>query len=441
MTGSLEEGMKKIVGYLSAILRGMLFIGFSIQIIFGLVWMCFNFMHVQAFGQPEGVLYPLILRVFGGVPQLLYLLQLGLAGFSAGALLKPAARRGVFWQSWCVLALLTLPFSMQCHLALLPYSFVCSFAFLEVSFCRKAMCGERGVDCTELAGGAVCWCALALLLPEYGWLGGIPLVLTVLLRLPALAKQLKQMAYCLLIIVVFGGIIVSVDSLADVREENESSFWFSLAHRTAWPTVWNDANNIWPEELRTIAQPVLWETAYNSGNMERLLRPAIENAVGVEQAESYYRQMALLAWQRHSSVIIRQMAGDAFVYVMPQAALPLQLEGRGYDSFSGRNYEIMLGKHPRFTKYYVNYSCWWFAAAFGIALLLTVVRFIAKEKLFERAKPGFLLMCALSAGAALVYYLLRGSGMSDYKCTLAASAVWTVWVLYCMGWKRQNGGE
>lgn len=432
--------MKKTVGYLSTLLKGILFIGFSIQISFGLVWMCFNFMSVQAFGEPEGILYPLLLRVFGGVPQLLYLLQLGFAGFSARALLKPADGERIFWQSWRVLAILTLPPLLQCHLALLPYSFVCSFAFLEVSFCRKAMCDELGVSCAELAGGAACWFALALFLPEYGWLGGIPLILTVLLRLPTLIKQLKRMVYCLLIIAAFGGMIVSADSLTGALEGRESSIWFSLAHRFAWPTVWNDSV-AWPEELRTIAQPVLLETTYSSGNMERLLKPTIENAVDAGQAETYYRQMVSLAWRRHGSMIIRQMGLDAFVYVLPQVILPLQLEGRGYDSFSGRNYEVMLGKHPWVTKYYVNYGCWWFVVGFGIALLLTVVCLAGREKLFEREKRGFLIMCALSAGTVTAYYLMRGSGMSDYKCTIAVSAIWTVWMLYCMRRERQNGGE
>lgn len=440
MPGSLEEDMKKTVGYLSTLLKGILFIGFSIQIIFGLVWMCFNFMQVQAFGEPEGYLYPLLLRFFGGVPQILYLLQLGLAGFSAGALLKPVVRKGVFRLGWCVLALLTLPFSMQCHLALLPYSFVCSLLFLEVSSCRSAMADRQDISCVGLAKGAACWLILFLLLPEYKWLGGIPLALTVLFRVPELVKKLRRMAYCLLIIAAFWGVIVGSGRLSGIPEERGESFWFSLACRIAWPTVWHDADG-WPEELKTVTAPVLWETTYNSGNMERLLRPAIENAVGVEQAEVYYRQMAALAWRIHSSAIIRQMGGDALVYVLPQVILPLQLEGRGYDSFSGRNYEIMLGRHFRLTKYYVNYSCWWFVVAFWAVLFLAVLRIAAGEKLIERKVPGFLIMCALSAGAVTVYYIMHGAGMSDYKCTLAVSTVWTVWMLYCMRQEPQDDRE
>ena len=429
MSGSWEEDMKKAVGYLITLLKGILFIGFSIQIIFGLVWMCFNFMQVQAFGEPEGTLYPLLLRVFGGVPQVLYLLQLGLAWFCTGELLKPIVRSRTIWQNWYVLVLLTLPFSMQCHLALLPYSFVCSLLFLEVSFCRNAMTAKQGISCVDIAKGSACWLILALLLPEYKWLGGIPMVLVVLFRVPALAKKLRRMAYSFLIIAAFGGMIVGLDRLPGAAEEQGKSFWFLLAHRICWPTVWNDAS-VWPEELKTATEPILWETTYNSGNMERLFKPALENAVGVEQAENYYRLMTNVAWQLHSSVIIRQMGGDVLVYVLPQVILPLQLEGIGYDSFSGRNYEIMLGKHFRLTKYYVNYSCWWFIVAFGTALFLAVLRMALGEKVTRRRVPGFLIICALSAGAITMYYIMRGAGISDYKCTLAVSAAWTVWMLY-----------
>lgn len=433
--------MKKAVGYLITLLKGILFIGFSIQIIFGLIWMCFNFMHVQAFGEPEGILYPFLLRIFGSVPQVLYLLQLGFAWFCAEELLKPILNCSkTFLRSWYVPVLLTLPFSMQCHLALLPYSFVCSFLFLEVSFCRNAMYAEQNISCVELTKGAVCWLLLALLLPEYKWLGAVPPVLTVLIRVPVLVKELRRMAYSLLIIAAFGGMIVSLDRLSGVLGEQENSFWFSMAHRAAWPTLWYDSGG-WPDELKTDAEPVLWETTYSPGNMEKFLKPTLEDAAGAEQADIYYRQMAVWAWHLHRSMIIRQMGLDAFVYVLPQVIFPFQLEGIGYDSFSGRNYEIMLGKHFRLTKYYVNYSCWWFAVAFGAALLLAVLHAAMGEKPVKRRQPGVLIICALSAGVITGYYVMRGAGMSDYKCTLAVSSAWTVWMLYCMRQMPRNDSK
>ena len=432
--------MRKAVGHLSALLKGILFIGFSIQIVLGSVWMCFHFTQVQAFGEPEGFLYPLLLRIFGNMPQLLYILQLCFAWFAARVLLGPVLGRGVFWRSWQMLALITIPFAMQCHMALLPYSFVSSFLFLEVSFCRECMNNEHGVRLTELARGAACWLVLALLLPEYGWLGGIPLALTVLLRFPVLKGQLKRMVYCVLLIAAFGGMIAGVGRLAGHGEEQEKSFWFSLAHRMTWPTIWNDADR-WPAELREIAESVLWDATFSPGNMERLLRPAIENAVGTEQAESYYRQMALISWQIHSPVIVRQMGGDALVYVLPQVMLPLQLEGRGYDSYSGRNYEAMLGRQPKLASHYVRYSCWWFKVALGATVLLTVLYLASKKRVYERRTLGFPIMCAISAGAVTAYYVMRGAGMSDYKCTIAVSMLWAIWMLCCVGQEPQDEEE
>lgn len=429
--------MRQAVGYLRTLLKEILFIGFSIQIVFGLVWMCFHFMQIQDFGEPEGFLYPYLLQLFNSVPQVLFLLQLALACFAANLMLKPVCRSGAFWRSWYVLALLTLPMAMQCHVALLPYSFVSSLLFLEVSFCGQAMRGSEGPNVTELAKGAACWLALALLLPEYGWLGGIPLVLVVLFRLPRLRNKLRRFVYCVLVIAAFGGMIAGVNGLTRTEEGYQGSFWFSLASRTTWPTIWNDAYG-WPAELRAITESVLGETTYSPGNMERLLQPAIEDAVGVEQAQAYYRLMARQAWQLRKSMIIRQAGWDALVYVLPQVMLPLQLEGEGYDSFSGRNYEIMRRDAPLLTKYYVDYSCWWFVTALAATVLLAATGLIAGERLFPRGTFVFLTVCVLSAGAITIYYVMRGAGISDYKCTLAVSAVWTVWALFHMREEQLN---
>ena len=423
--------MKKAVRSLCTLLKGILFIGFSIQIIFGLVWMCFNFMEVQAFGTPEGFIYPLFLRVFGNVPQILYLLQLVFAYFAGDRLLRPVLKGKAFERSWYVLAVLTLPTAMQCHMALLPYSFVESFLFLEVSCCLDFVCDKDDVKTGRLAAGGVCWLALSFLLPEYGWLGGIPLLLVVLFRLPMFKKRLRPMTYCVLVIAAFGGMIAGVDSLTGKADGSGGSFWFSMASRTTWPTVWNDFR-VWPEEIIVAVEPLIQETTFAPGNMERLIKPAIEVAVGKERTEAYYREMARIAWHIHGPVIIRQIGWDALVYVLPQVMLPLQLEGEGYDSCSGRNYDIMLGKHPLITRHYMDYSCWWFMAAFGITAFMSIAWLIAGEGSFEKGAFRFLFVCALYAGAVTVFYVMRGAGLSDYKCTLAVSAVWTVWSLYSM---------
>ena len=411
--------------------ENILFIGFSIQIVFGLIWMCFNFAQVQEFGPVQRGLYSLLLKLLSRVPQVLYLLQLLLAYAAGNILLKPICPSGLFKRTWYVLALLTFPMAMQCHLALLPYSFVSSLGLLELSYCREAMNAEKGVALPCLAKGAACWLVLAWLLPEYGWLGGVPLVLTVLIRLPEFRGSLRQLAYSIILIAAFGGILMGIDSFTRTEDEYRRSFWFSMASRMAWPTIWNDSK-AWNEELRSVTDPVRWEVSSRPHNMERLLQPAIEDTFGEVQAQDYYRDIAEAAWNWHKSMIIRQMGWDALTYAVPEAVLQRQLAGEGYDSYSGRNYEIMRMKNPRLTKHYVNYSCWWFFVATAAALLLVVVRRIAREKVCFRKMGAFWAVGILFAGTVVAFYTLRGAGIADYKCTLAVSQLWMVWTFVCM---------
>lgn len=416
--------MKKVV-------ENILFIGFSIQIVFGLVWMCFNFMQTQEFGPVQSGLYSLFLQLLSRVPQVLYLLQLLLACAAGNMLLKPICPPGVLRRAWYILAFLTFPMAMQCHLALLPYSFVSSLSFLELSYCREAMNAEKGVDLPCLAKGAACWLVLTLLLPEYGWLGAVPLVLTVLIRLPAFRGRLRQLAYSFIMIAAFGGILMGIGSFTRTENEYRRSFWFSMASRMAWPTIWNDAL-FWDRDLRSATNAVRWEVSKRPHNMERVLQPVIEDAFDEEQAKDYYRSMAEVAWGGHKSMIIRQIGWDVLTYAAPEAVLQMQLVGEGYDAYSGRNYEIMGMKSPRLTKYYVNYSCWWFYVATVAALLLAAAKRMAGEKVFFRKAVVFFAVVILFAGTAVAFYTLRGAGIADYKCTLAVSELWAVWVFVCM---------
>lgn len=423
--------MKKAVGSIEILFKEILFAGFSIRIVFGLVWMCLHFVRIQDFGVPDGFLYPALLRLFHGAPRLLLLLQLALACYAGNELLRPICRPGFLWRVWYVLALLTFPMAMQCHMALLPYSFVSSLLFLETAYLRKALNGSQEPDIKELVKGAVCWLALALLLPEYGWLGGILPGLVVLLCLPGLRKKFRRLAYCVLIIAAFGGMIAGVHLLNRSEENAGGSFWFSLACRTTWPTIWNDAA-LWPAELRAVTDPVLAEVSRRPGNMERLLRPAMEEGFGEEQAARYYRLMARQAWRDRKPMIVRQAGWDALVYVLPQVMLPVQLTGEGYDSFSGRNYEIMWKDSPLLTKYYIRYSGRWFVVSLAVTALLTIAGAVSGEIRISRKTLAFLAVCAVWAGSIVFYYILRGAGISDYKCTAAVSAMWTVWALFCM---------
>ena len=425
--------MKKAAMHLCALLRNLLFIGFSIQIALGLLWLCFNFMEVQAFGPAEGFLYPILVRMLGRVPQVLYLLQLFAAGAAGYYLLKPVVSSGLFWRIWSVLAFLTFPMALQCHLALLPYSFISSLILLEICFCRNLFRQRQGRPVRELAWAGACWVALSLFKPEYVWLGAIPLGLTVLASVPALSRSRRQLAFCLLLLAAFGGIATGLRSLTAERvKEEQRPFWFAMASRTAWPSLWEDQSQ-WSEELHALLDNVVWDTAVSPDNMERILKPAIEDEVGVEQAQEYYRELSEIGWRRHKSQILKQMAWDVLTYGTPEAVLQLQLSGRAYDSCSGRNYEIMFMHHPLLTKYYVDYSCWWFFVAVGSAALTAVAGCTAGARRVSLPKAVFLAVNVAAMGGIVLYYTLQGAGIADYKLTVAAAQLWILFALWGMG--------
>ena len=70
----------------------------------------------------------------------------------------------------------------------------------------------------------------------------------------------------------------------------------------------------------------------------------------------------------YTSDNIHQIAWDCLGYAMPTVLLQLLLDGRGYDSFSGRNVDIMMTGDPRLTELLLKYSSWWFLS--GIAVVV-----------------------------------------------------------------------
>ena len=438
--------MKKAAGQLCIILKAILFIGFSIRIVLGLVWMVSHFMEVQEFAPVSSGIYPLLMQAAGSLSQVLYVLQLG-AAFGAGwQLFKTLGVSGYLWRIWGTGVLLSFPMAMQCHLALLPYSFVSSLVLLELSFCVQAMTENQSLDLAKFVKAGCCMLGLALLLPEYVWLGAIPLALTVLLRIRKIGAQPRRLLYSCLLVAAFCGMVGGIGSLLYKGDNHSRSFWPSIASRTAWPTFWADSSR-WSEGLYELVGESAWDIAIRPGNMEHILQPLLERKVGAEQSEKYYQEMAAIAWELHRNQIIRQVFGDILIYGAPEAVLQAQLTGVGYDSFSGRNYEMMMMFHPAMTKFYVSYSCWWFWVSLMIAALLLLMGLIEGHERFNRRYLVFGAVAVLWSAVMVLYYTMQGAGIADYKCTLAISQLWCVLaVVICHGGlqseeERHNDGK
>lgn len=395
--------LKKAFAHMGAVIRGMLFIGFTVQILLGLAWMCRNFGQVQGFGEPDSALYGGLFRLLGGIPQLLYLLQLAAAFLAGDFFLKsfpgersPAGGKGRFWGLWRGLALLAYPFAMQCHMAVQPFSFMGSLFLV---------------------------------------------MLSLLIRIPK--KRLRQAVGNLALAAVCAGLFVLLSGALDAsgREGPGNSFEAAAASRFAWPTIWHDRGN-WTEDLRETVEDVLWEVSYYPENM-KLLESALEERVGAEAARAYYRQMAEVAWRIHAPMIIRQIGWDVLGYTVTPVIFQLQLQGEAYDSYTGRNYEIMRGNSPVLTRNYVNYGCWWFGAAFFLSLpaMLAAAAQGASgigKRLKALAYPAA--VCLVCSGILVGLLTMRGAGLMDYKYTALISQLWIFPALFFAEGKGKASG-
>ncbi len=385
---------KRAAPRLRVALKGMLFIGFSIQIVLGICWMCCNFGQAQGFGEADSALYGGLVNILGERREIVYALQLTVAFFAGFLFLQSLRPVGAGLAVWRGLALLTVPFAMQCHLSLQPYSLMGScFLLLLLAVLKAKISGKR--VWAFLLAAAVC-----------------------------------------------GALHVGLSGAAD--PDRLTAPGHSLARaavsRFAWPTLWNDLV-AYGEELRDILEPVAWEASLSPDNIS-LAQERLESQVGKQAAEEYYLQMARTGWERHGSMVLRQIGWDALGYAATSAVFPLQMEGRAYDSYSGRNYEVMRESAPRLTGAYVDYGCWWFLWMLALSALLLLFRRVDDRTVVEgRGSRGKAIVscagiCILASGILVAALTMRGAGRMDYRETIAVNALWFMGPLLLMGGQK-----
>lgn len=423
--------VKKAAGHICAVMKGMIFIGFSIQIAWGVVWMCCNFGCVQDFGEPEGALYGRLFRLLGGIPQVMYLLQILAAFFTGYHFLQKLRPVGKLLAVWRGLALLTVPFAMQCHLAVQPYSVMGSLFLLLL---LALLTVRRGKAVRNLALAAVC---------------------------------------------TAGMLVLSGAGDGDRRGEPGHSLEGAMASRFAWPTVWNDLER-YPEDLREMTEEVAWEASIAPGNME-LFYQALESRAGEERARPYYLQMVKVAWEYHAPMVVRQIGWDVLGYAVSPVIFQIQMSGKAYASYSGRNYEVMRSWAPVVTRNYVDYGCWWFGSAVILAAFMSVMGLfggdtgnpggkagqdgvkgqsgrqkenadnwegsiqpsspgdMADGKISGKRLAAFSGICICVSGILIALLALRGAGQMDYRAAIAINELWLCWPLSALGGGRREG--
>lgn len=424
---------KEIKASVGKVLREILWIGCGVQILLGIIWMCFHLGNLQQFAMPKSFLYRWFYKLTGQQAVVCYLLQLVMAGVSADYLLSSFWKTSKEKRMLGVLAVLTFPMSMQCHLALLPNSLVQSLTFFEWGIgIRKLQAGEKGYR--RFFFLLLCVLLQTMLLPEYVLLGFSVLGVAFFSSGNFLEKKrgIKCSLFVLAAFLVFG----TGAAAKEISGMENRSVAFALACRTVWPSLWSDHMG-WPEQMQEALGEKIWETAYWSDNMDRIMKPMMEEAFDDRQADAYYWNIAKNSWTHRTSVILTQMRWDVLGYAAAPVMVRKQLLGACYEAYTGRNYEIMRNAHPVLTKWYVKYSDWWFFGYSIIAAILSLGELIWGKISKNKAVWFGLVLCGTTSGIMVVWYTLQGSGSMDYKLTTAVSSLWLVWALVMERLKKE----
>ena len=434
--------------HISAILKRILFIGISIQTIMGMVWICCNYSNIPQFGESffymqlsrtlhcdeyTGILYPFFLWIVRNNHYVVYMLQLTAAYAAANRFLSVFSQMKRGRKIWACLAFLTMPVVMQCHAAVLPCSFAGSLLLLELALLIEAVRDTEKRTLKRLTELSLCWLTLALLLPEYLYLGAIPVLLFCPYGFRRWRKQRGRKAYGLLLIAIFLGMILSVNSLTQTEGaygKVRKTPLITLTQRISWPSLLADFEG-WQEQVPYYSDEyTVRQSAMYADAMDRVFFAFMENAVkehiiSDKQVQEYYKILIKDAWEMHRSVILRQIAWDIVGYGASPAMLQNFLSGNGYDSYSGRNYEIFLEYTPKLSKLYMDYGSWWFTVMLPLTVILHILLLSCGTLEMKKTTVNWVFCCLLTAGIMVLWYTMRGAGMLDYKNTILIDELWT----------------
>lgn len=455
--------MEKKILFMKKSIKGLAVIGMTVQIGLGLIWLCVNLFSMQEFSEAAeyievsrgfvldeyiGILYPMLLFLlrfcFGEKLYLLvlYLLQAAVAFFCSCIFLhairgdegKVFAGKNVFG----ALYLLTIPFVMQLHLAVLPLSLLSSLFLLLLGFGFKLCHGKTGKKTKLLIGICILWAIMSLLMPDYIWLGVLPLVWVVGLSFKKRWAG-KEKKFLLIGMVMALLVVISVNALTQQpgsRGKIQRTLGAAMVSRLAWPCL--ESNYFfWPEEVKTVmSQLQAREIDQYADNVKLVMGPLFEEAFGKEQANKYYWKMALRCVSDRTKEILPRIGEDFVSYLFTPFAVCYQLSGGG-TSYSGWNYDRMWAQAKELTGVYVNYGLYSFFVGMAIVLIGALLKVIDRKRL--PAWNDGVCLCAACALFQSIWYTMSGTYMMDYKNVPVVMMLW--YALMLLGLEKLNGCE
>lgn len=357
--------MQAILKHSKAVLGSLIFIGFSVQIVLGILWMCNAF---AGFNEPgEGIVCVGAVLLCGAA---VWRAWDGICAMRNG---KSDWKKNIF----VILSVLSFPFVMQCMMK----------------------------PDIRLVGAAAC---LFLLGEMCRWL----------IRY-GVKNNFGKAFLCMSVVAVL------FSAGPDIWQNGWTPISMRLTERVVWTTLYDTYAEL-PQKVRdSVDYYEMVESTYEAGGMRKQFIPSLREDLGKEQATEVLGQFRATAWNHNRYQILKEIFWDAAGYSISPVVVELQLAGRAYDSYTGMNYRELLLPAPKLGKFYLDYSCWWFAVALVAAVVIGLLCL-----LIEKKRPIVIpwMLGGISAVIMVTYHTLDGAGHMDYKNTLFVLCVWLLWM-------------
>lgn len=477
--------MKKHCNNVSVILGRLLCIGFTVQIVLGIIWMAMNIDYVQMFGDASynktlsellagdgdtGILYPAIILVTRAVGEItyipwysyLYIVQIILA-VVAGYFLM--AETEIFGQRkyrniWGSLVLLTFPSLMQIHMAILVNSLLLSLLVFQIVFLLKAW---KCIKCNEsrtsdyvyaLSGVALFWLLMSLTKYAYFFIGAIPVIAAlvgIIIAANRTEKNLngekikvigkyearKAVLLSLVTAMVFLGLIIGIDRLTtdtNLSKRDEVNIHRILFERMAWKSRFS-REAAWIDEFKAaVDYDVMLGTMLHQDNIKYELEPELEKNVGREEAIKLYVLANKMVWEYSKNEFIHDLLVDAAGYAAPQIMINSLMSKSTYISYTPRNYDSFKRHTPSFSRLYMDYSLLWFELSLAIGAVIVVLRAICGYIKANKRFTGAIVVIAVTCLAIVLRNVMLGNSVYDYKEAGSAMIAWFMVIFVLCGY-------
>lgn len=415
--------MQKVLEHGRSILGRILIIGMCVQILLGLECILANMVS----GENRGV----------------YLLQLLAAYISGYMLLHSLGRMGRLYKVLGAFSMLTVPMALQCHLTRGSNSWAISLLMLELAFTVRIFIRKESVRIRDVLLPHICWLLAGFIMREYMVFGGVPaLVLTICWlkqgRYCGMKGRSKYYIACIVTMVSLLGAYIWQEN--GPLDNGDVTWKQAIVGRCIWSNITHTYEN-WPEEVKqVISESVVMEFYLDPSHMRNEFFDAFEE-VEKAQANQYYnvimKQTLQIGWKQLVQELLYDMAG----YIIPGPVVDMQLDGKGYYSVTGMNYQLWLYRNAAWAGLTMGYYVGWFACSAIIAVLCFVINCLLHTKADEK-KRGLLMVTLCGSGIMMLqacYYTITRIGMYDYKLAAWAAIMWCMLIFVYVNSSERAG--